>query len=113
MAPPDTAGIRRVRPHDILRRFMAVVTYLDAISQALREEMHRDPAVFLMGEDIGVFGGAFKVTQGFVEEFGEERVIDTPISESGFTGAACGAAIMGFRPVVEFQFADFIACAFD
>lgn len=92
---------------------MAVVTYLDAISAALREEMRRDPSVFLMGEDIGVFGGAFKVTRGFIEEFGEERVIDTPISESGFTGAACGAAIMGFRPVVEYQFADFIACAFD
>jgi len=92
---------------------MAVITYLDAISQALREEMRRDPNVFLMGEDIGVFGGAFKVTKDFIGEFGEERVIDTPISESGFTGAACGAAIMGFRPVVEFQFADFIACAFD
>ena len=92
---------------------MAVVTYLEAISQALREEMRRDPTVFLMGEDIGVFGGAFKVTKGFLEEFGEERVIDTPIAESGFTGAACGAAIMGFRPVVEFQFADFFSCAFD
>jgi 2-oxoisovalerate dehydrogenase E1 component beta subunit len=91
---------------------MPVVTYLDAISQALREEMRRDPNVFLMGEDIGVFGGAFRITKGFLEEFGEERVIDTPISESGFVGAACGAAIMGFRPVVEFQFADFIACAF-
>jgi 2-oxoisovalerate dehydrogenase E1 component beta subunit len=92
---------------------MAVVTYLEAISQALREEMRRDPTVFLLGEDIGVFGGAFKVTKGFLEEFGEERVIDTPIAESGFTGAACGAAIMGFRPVVEFQFADFFSCAFD
>jgi 2-oxoisovalerate dehydrogenase E1 component beta subunit len=92
---------------------MAVVTYLEAISQALREEMRRDSNVLLLGEDIGVFGGAFKVTRGFLEEFGAERVIDTPISESGFTGAACGAAIMGFRPVVEFQFADFIACAFD
>jgi 2-oxoisovalerate dehydrogenase E1 component beta subunit len=92
---------------------MAVTTYLEAISQALREEMRRDPTVFLMGEDIGVFGGAFKITKGFLEEFGEERVIDTPISESGFTGAACGAAIMGFRPVVEFQFADFFSCAFD
>src|SRR3990172_2460608 len=92
---------------------MAVVTYLEAISQALREEMRRDPTVFLLGEDIGVFGGAFKVTKGFIEEFGEERVIDTPIAESGFTGAACGAAIMGFRPVVEFQFADFFSCAFD
>jgi 2-oxoisovalerate dehydrogenase E1 component beta subunit len=92
---------------------MAVVTYLEAISQALREEMRRDPTVFLMGEDIAVFGGAFKITKGFLEEFGEERVVDTPISESGFTGAACGAAIMGFRPVVEFQFADFFSCAFD
>lgn len=92
---------------------MAVATYLDAISQALREEMRRDPNVILLGEDIGAFGGAFKVTRGFLEEFGPERVIDTPISESGFVGAACGAAIEGFRPVVEFQFADFIACAFD
>ena len=92
---------------------MAVVTYLEAISQALREEMRRDSTVFLMGEDIGVFGGAFKITKGFLEEFGEERVMDTPIAESGFTGAACGAAIMGFRPVVEFQFADFFSCAFD
>ena len=89
------------------------VTYLDAISDALREEMRRDPHVFLLGEDIGAFGGAFKVTKGFLEEFGEDRVMDTPISESGFVGAACGAAIMGYRPVVEFQFADFIACAFD
>ncbi|MCP5110951.1 MAG: alpha-ketoacid dehydrogenase subunit beta, partial [bacterium] len=92
---------------------MPVVTYLEAISQAMREEMRRDPEVFLMGEDIGVFGGAFRITRGFLEEFGKERVIDTPISESGFVGAACGAAIMGFRPVVEFQFADFIACGFD
>ncbi len=92
---------------------MPVITYIDAISHALREEMRRDPTVFLMGEDIGVFGGAFRITKGFLDEFGEERVIDTPISESGFVGAACGAAIEGFRPVVEFQFADFIACAFD
>ncbi len=92
---------------------MPVVTYLEAISQALREEMRRDHEVFLMGEDIGIFGGAFRITRGFLEEFGRERVIDTPISESGFVGAACGAAIMGLRPVVEFQFADFIACAFD
>lgn len=92
---------------------MPVITYLDAISQALREEMRRDPDVFLLGEDIAVFGGAFKITRGFLEEFGADRVIDTPISESGFVGAACGAAIEGLRPVVEFQFADFIACAFD
>ena len=92
---------------------MGVCTYLEAISQALREEMRRDPTVILLGEDIGTFGGAFKITRGFLEEFGAERVIDTPISESGFVGAACAAAIEGFRPVVEFQFADFIACAFD
>ena len=92
---------------------MAVITYLEAISQGLREEMQRDSDVILLGEDIAVFGGAFKVTRGFLEEFGADRVIDTPISESGFTGAACGAAVEGLRPVVEFQFADFIACAFD
>ena len=92
---------------------MAEITYLQAISDALREEMQRDPNVFILGEDIGKFGGAFKITKGFLDEFGPERVIDTPISESGFTGAACAAAIAGFRPVVEFQFADFIACAFD
>jgi 2-oxoisovalerate dehydrogenase E1 component beta subunit len=92
---------------------MSVRTYLEAISDGLREEMRRDGDVILMGEDIAVFGGAFKITRGFLDEFGPERVIDTPISESGFVGAACGAAIEGLRPVVEFQFADFIACAFD
>jgi len=92
---------------------MPTLTYLEAISEALREEMRQDEKVFLLGEDIGVFGGAFKVTKGFIEEFGAERVVDTPISESGFVGAACGAAVMGYRPVVEFQFADFFACAFD
>ncbi len=90
-----------------------VVTYLQAISDALRDEMRRDDDVILLGEDIATFGGAFKITRGFLEEFGAERVIDTPIAESGFVGAACGAAIEGLRPVVEFQFADFIACAFD
>jgi len=90
-----------------------VVTYLEAISQALRDEMRRDHDVILLGEDIAVFGGAFKITRGFLQEFGADRVIDTPIAESGFVGAACGAAIEGLRPVVEFQFADFIACAFD
>lgn len=92
---------------------MPSMTYLQAISAALREEMRRDPAVFVLGEDIGKFGGAFKITQGFLDEFGPERVIDTPIAESGFVGAACAAATAGFRPVVEFQFIDFIACAFD
>lgn len=92
---------------------MPHMTYLQAISDALRLEMRRDPNVFILGEDIGRFGGAFKITQGFLEEFGPKRVIDTPISESGFVGAACAAATTGLRPVVEFQFIDFIACAFD
>ena len=89
------------------------VTYLDAVSEALRAEMRADPDVFLIGEDVGQFGGAFKVTKGFLEEFGPMRVIDTPIAESGFVGLAAGAALAGLRPVVEFQFADFISCAFD
>ncbi|MCP9452789.1 MAG: alpha-ketoacid dehydrogenase subunit beta [Nitrospira sp.] len=89
------------------------VTYLEAISQALDEEMTRDERVFLMGEDIGTYGGAFKITEGFIEKYGEWRVLDTPLSESGFVGAAIGAAMMGLRPVVEMQFADFISCAFD
>ncbi len=89
------------------------LTYLEAIRQALWEEMDRDERVFMIGEDIGVYGGAFKVTKGLLEKFGPDRVIDTPLSESAFVGAAIGAAIMGMRPVVEMQFADFIACAFD
>ncbi len=89
------------------------VTFLEAIAEALWEEMERNPDVFLMGEDIGVYGGAFKVTRGFLERFGEDRVIDTPISEAGFTGAAAGAAHMGLRPVVEMQFMDFISPAYD
>lgn len=89
------------------------ITYLEAISQALDEEMTRDDRVFLMGEDIGIYGGAFKITQGFLEKYGEWRVLDTPLAESGFVGAAIGAAMMGLRPVVEMQFADFISCAFD
>jgi 2-oxoisovalerate dehydrogenase E1 component beta subunit len=88
-------------------------TYLEAISQALNEEMSRDERVFLMGEDIGIYGGAFKITEGFLDKFGEWRVLDTPLSESGIVGAAIGAAMMGLRPVVEMQFADFISCAFD
>ena len=90
-----------------------MITYLEAIRQALQEEMRRDPDVLLIGEDIGAFGGAFKVTEGLQEEFGADRVIDTPIAEAGFTGLAVGAGMMGMRPVVEFQFSDFISCAFD
>jgi 2-oxoisovalerate dehydrogenase E1 component beta subunit len=88
-------------------------TFLEAIAEALWEEMERDPDVFLLGEDIGAYGGAFKVTRGFLEAFGELRVMDTPISEGGFTGAAAGAAHMGLRPVVEMQFMDFISPAYD
>ncbi|MGE5414854.1 MAG: alpha-ketoacid dehydrogenase subunit beta [Syntrophomonadaceae bacterium] len=86
---------------------------MDAIREGLREEMARDERVFLLGEDIGVYGGAFKVTDGLIAEFGEERVIDTPISETAIVGAAVGAAMMGMRPVAEMQFIDFISCAFD
>jgi 2-oxoisovalerate dehydrogenase E1 component beta subunit len=88
-------------------------TYLEAIRQGLWEEMERDPNVFLIGEDIGIYGGAFKVTDGFYERFGEKRVLDTPISEAAIVGAAIGASYMGLRPVAEMQFADFISCAFD
>lgn len=90
-----------------------MITYLEAIRQGLAEEMRRDPDVFLIGEDIGVFGGAFKVTEGLFEEFGPMRVVDTPIAEAGFTGLSIGASMMGMRPVVEFQFSDFMSCAFD
>ena len=91
---------------------MAEVTYLEAIRQAIFEEMERDPNVFCLGEDIGVYGGAFKVTEGLLDRFGADRVIDTPISETGFVGAAAGAAHMGMRPVCEMQFIDFISCAY-
>jgi pyruvate/2-oxoglutarate/acetoin dehydrogenase E1 component len=89
------------------------LTYLQAISDALRHEMARDPSVLCIGEDIGAFGGAFKVTDGFVEEFGAERCIDTPLAESAIIGTAVGAAAEGLRPVCEMQFADFISCGFD
>lgn len=89
------------------------MTYAEAVRLALREEMQRDPRVFLMGEDIGIYGGAFGVTRGLFEEFGEERVRDTPISEAAIAGAAIGAALTGMRPVAEFQFSDFMAIAMD
>ena len=89
------------------------VTLLEAVSEALFEEMTRDENIFLLGEDIGVYGGAFKVTRGFLEHFGASRVVDTPIAEGGFTGAAAGAAHAGLRPVVEIQFMDFISPAYD
>ena len=92
---------------------MTAITYLDAISQAIREEMRRDEAVFLLGEDVGTYGGAFKVSNGFLEEFGPERVIDTPMSEAAIIGSAVGSALMGMRPVAEMQYIDFITCGFD
>ncbi len=88
-------------------------TYLIAIAEALWEEMERDERVFLLGEDIGVYGGAFKVTEGFIERFGPERVMDTPIAEETIVGMALGAAMEGFRPVAEFQYADFMSSGFD
>jgi 2-oxoisovalerate dehydrogenase E1 component beta subunit len=88
-------------------------TYLEAIRQAIWEEMEKDPSVFVLGEDIGTYGGAFKVTEGMLERFGDQRVIDTPIAEGAIVGAAIGAALMGMRPVAEMQFIDFISCAFD
>ena len=92
---------------------MPEITYLEAVRDAMREEMRRDETVYILGEDVGVYGGAFKVTAGFLDEFGGDRVIDTPLSESAIVGAAIGSALMGQRPIAEMQFADFIACAFD
>jgi pyruvate/2-oxoglutarate/acetoin dehydrogenase E1 component len=92
---------------------MPEITYLEAIRQGLWEEMERDERVFMLGEDIGAYGGAFKVTEGFQQHFGAARVIDTPISEAAIVGAAAGAAHMGLRPVAEMQFIDFISCAYD
>jgi 2-oxoisovalerate dehydrogenase E1 component beta subunit len=92
---------------------MTEVTYLEAIRQGMREEMQRDERVYILGEDVAVYGGAFKVTAGFLDEFGAMRVIDTPLSESAIVGAAVGSALMGQRPIAEMQFMDFIACGFD
>src|ERR671915_1779576 len=90
-----------------------VATFVEAIRQGIWEEMERDPTVFVIGEDVGAYGGAFKVTDGLIDQFGKERVIDTPISEGAIVGAACGAALMGLRPIAEFQFIDFISAGFD
>ena len=92
---------------------MAEKTYLQAISDGLRQEMRYDQRVFVLGEDVGVYGGAFKVTDGFQEEFGPWRVIDMPLSETAIVAGATGAALMGMRPVAEMQFADFVSCAWD
>jgi len=92
---------------------MPDLSYLEAIREALAEEMRRDPKVFVLGEDVGPYGGAFGATQGLFDEFGEARVVDTPISESAIIGVSIGAALRGYRPVAEMQFADFISCGFD
>jgi pyruvate/2-oxoglutarate/acetoin dehydrogenase E1 component len=108
--PPAEA----VRPEHVRQTELGKpVTFLEAIREALWEELERDPNVFILGEDIGVYGGAFKMTDGFLQHFGERRIVDTPISEAGFTGAAAGAAHMGLRPVVEMQFMDFVSCAYE
>src|SRR5688572_27729926 len=95
------------------RRTVAETTYLEAIRQAMFEEMERDLSVFLIGEDVGLYGGAFKTSAGILDAFGPERVIETPISEIAIVGAASGAALMGMRPIAEMQFMDFITCAYD
>ena len=92
---------------------MPTMTYLQAISDGMRQEMRADERVFVMGEDVGVFGGAFKVTDGFIDEFGPQRVIDTPLAESAIIGTAVGAAVEGLRPIAEMQFSDFVSCGFD
>ena len=110
--PPVEA--ERVRPDHVTKTQRRLpVTFLEAVAEALFSEMERDESVILMGEDIGVYGGAFKLTRGFLDYFGAGRVLDTPISEAGFTGAAAGAAHVGLRPVVEMQFMDFAAPAYD
>jgi 2-oxoisovalerate dehydrogenase E1 component beta subunit len=92
---------------------MAVITYIEAISKGLWEEMERDSSVFLLGEDIGEYGGAFKVTKGFFDHFGSDRVVDTVLAESAILGAATGAALVGMKPIAEMQFADFVTCGFN
>ncbi len=92
---------------------MAVTTYVDAIKEGIWEEMEKDDRVYILGEDVGIYGGAFKVTKGMLDRFGPMRVIDTPISESAILGAAIGSALVGMRPIAEMQFIDFISCAFD
>src|ERR1700683_1053479 len=105
IAPATNAGGKGDAPNQ--------VTFLEAIKQAMYEEMERDPSVVVIGEDVGVYGGAFKTSEGLLAKFGWERVIDTPISESAIIGAACGMSYLGLRPICEMQFIDFIVCAFN
>src|SRR5574341_143768 len=107
---PRTSGCS---PTSTRRAEMAVMTYREALNLALREEMRRDPRVFVMGEEVGLYDGAYKVTQGLLKEFGPRRVVDTPICESGFTGVGIGAAMVGLRPVVEMMTFNFAIVALD
>src|SRR5215831_912865 len=100
-------------PTSTRTRAMAVMTYREALNMALREEMRRDPRVFVIGEEVGLYEGAYKVTQGMLKEFGERRVVDTPICESGFTGIGIGAAMLGLRPVIEMMTFNFSILALD
>ena len=111
--PTDVAQAPAILNPDAGPKDNGQATYLEAVALALDHEMQRDPDTFIIGEDVGQFGGAFKVTKGFLDKYGPRRVVDTPIAETGFTGLAAGAALVGLRPIVEFQFADFISCAFD
>ncbi len=114
MATAEQSMTEREKPEHVRSTELGKpVTMLEAIREALWEEMARDDRVFLIGEDIGAYGGAFKMTDGFLDHFGPARVVDTPISEAGFTGAAAGAAHMGMRPIVEMQFMDFVSCAYE
>src|SRR5665647_1627327 len=92
---------------------MPVITFAQAIRDAMREEMHRDKNVFLMGEDIGLYGGGFGVSRGMLEEFGEKRIVETPISETTYTGAGVGASLLGLRPIIEIMFGDFVSLTVD
>ncbi|HMB68410.1 MAG TPA: alpha-ketoacid dehydrogenase subunit beta, partial [bacterium] len=92
---------------------MALKTYIEAIRDGMAEELRRDESVFVIGEDVGIYGGAFRATQGFLEEFGDARILDTPISESGIVGMSVGAAMNGMRPIAEMQFIDFLSNAFN
>ena len=92
---------------------MALITYRDALNQALREELRRDPTVFLMGEEVGVYQGAYKVSKGLLQEFGPLRIVDTPITEEGFAGVGVGAAMAGLRPIIEMMTWNFSLVAID
>jgi 2-oxoisovalerate dehydrogenase E1 component beta subunit len=113
MKPQRAAGPRTALFRQLENSNLSLTTYLEAIRSGIWEEMERDDRVFVLGEDVGTYGGAFKVTEGMLERFGPMRVLDTPISESAIVGAAIGAAYMGLRPIAEMQFIDFISCAFD